>query len=142
MLAIAFLIISRRFASTLLYASSISALDTLIFSAVKLNLSNLAVYSNTFSSLGTNGKKAKYLPLNIWLKWFTTLIVLGSHEIINFNYALLFGLIAGAYSSSLLSTAMWFFFEKRKIGKPEKKKWYEVEDDDKVEELKVKGINC
>ena len=70
------------------------------------------------------------------------LIVLGSHEIVNFNYALLFGLIAGAYSSSLLSTAMWFFFEKRKIGKPEKKKWYEVEDDDKVEELKVKGINC
>lgn len=70
------------------------------------------------------------------------LIVLGSHEIVNFNYALLFGLIAGSYSSLLLSTSVWLFFEKRKIGKPEKKKWYEVDDDDKVEELKVKGINC
>lgn len=70
------------------------------------------------------------------------LIVLGSHEIINFNYALLFGLIAGSYSSLILATAIWYFFEKRKIGKPEKKKWYEVEDEDKIEELKVKGINC
>ena len=70
------------------------------------------------------------------------LIVLGSHEIVNFNYALLFGLIAGSYSSLLLSTSVWLFFEKRKVGKPEKKKWYEVDDDDKVEELKVKGINC
>lgn len=70
------------------------------------------------------------------------LIVLGSHEIINFNYALLFGLIAGSYSSLILASAIWLFFEKRKIGKPEKKKWYEVEDQDKVEELKVKGINC
>ena len=71
-----------------------------------------------------------------------SLIVLGSHEIINFNYALLFGLIAGSYSSLILASAVWLFFEKRKIGKPEKKKWYEVEDQDKVEELKVKGINC
>lgn len=70
------------------------------------------------------------------------LIILGSHEIINFNYALLFGLLAGNYSSLLLAPAIWMILEKRKIGRPEKKKWYEVEDDDKVEELKVKGINC
>lgn len=71
-----------------------------------------------------------------------SLILFGSHEIVNFNYALLFGLIAGSYSSLLLASAIWLFFEKRKIGKPEKKKWYEVEDNDSVEELKVKGINC
>ena len=71
-----------------------------------------------------------------------SLIALGSHEIANFNYALLFGLVAGSYSSLILAPAMWLFFEKKKIGKPEKKKWYEVEDEDKVEELKVKGINC
>ena len=70
------------------------------------------------------------------------LIILGSHEIVNFNYALLFGLIAGSYSSLILATAIWLLFEKNKIGKTEKKKWYEVEDEDKVEELKVKGINC
>lgn len=71
-----------------------------------------------------------------------SLIALGSHEIANFNYALLFGLVAGSYSSLILAPAMWLFFEKKKIGKPEKKRWYEVEDEDKVEELKVKGINC
>ena len=32
--------------------------------------------------------------------------------------------------------------EKHNVGKPEKKKWYEVEVKDEVEELKVKGINC
>ena len=71
-----------------------------------------------------------------------SLIVLGSHEIINFNYALLFGLIAGTYSSLFLALQIWYLLEKRNVGKPEKKKWYEVEVKDDIEELKVKGINC
>ena len=37
---------------------------------------------------------------------------------------------------------IWYLFEKRRIGKPEKKKWYEVDTKDDIEELKVKGINC
>lgn len=71
-----------------------------------------------------------------------SLIFLGSHEIINFNYALLIGLIAGTYSSLFLALHLWYLLEKRRVGKPEKKKWYEVEDKETVEELKVKGINC
>ncbi len=70
------------------------------------------------------------------------LIFMGSHEIITFNYALLVGLIAGTYSSLFIATRLWMLLEKRHIGKEEKKKWYEVDDKDEVEELKVKGINC
>ena len=69
------------------------------------------------------------------------LIIFGSHEIVNFNYALLFGLIAGAYSSLFVAAQLWLVIEKRKIGKPNKKRWYE-DDKKEVEELKVKGINC
>ncbi len=70
------------------------------------------------------------------------LIFLGSHEIINFNYALLIGLIAGTYSSIMIATSLWLLLEKKHVGKEEKKKWYEVDDKDDMEELKVKGINC
>jgi len=69
-----------------------------------------------------------------------SLIVLGSHEIFNFNIALLFGLVAGTYSSIFIATQILYDIEKKNIGKPRKKKWYE-EDTKTVEELKVKGIN-
>lgn len=65
------------------------------------------------------------------------LIVLGSHEIINFNIALLVGLLVGSYSSICIASQLWYLIEKKNISKPKKKKWYE----DEVEELKVKGIN-
>lgn len=70
-----------------------------------------------------------------------SLILLGSYEIINFNLALLFGLIIGIISSLLLSSQLWIEFEKKSIKKRNKKKWY---DDGKKEpeELKIKGINC
>ncbi len=71
-----------------------------------------------------------------------SLIVLGSHEIVNFNYALLIGLIAGTYSSIMIATSLWLLLEKKHVGKTEKKKWYEVDTEDDMEELKVKGINC
>ncbi len=68
------------------------------------------------------------------------LVVLGSGEIFNFNIALLFGLVSGVYSSIFVATQIFYFLEKRNIGKPAKKKWYE--DDDEVKEKKIKGINC
>ena len=66
------------------------------------------------------------------------LIFLGSYEIFYFNMALLFGLIAGAYSSIFIASQIWIVIEKRNIGKPKKKKWY---DEKEPEELKVKGVN-
>ena len=73
-----------------------------------------------------------------------SLIVLGSHEILNFNIALLIGLVVGTFSSLFISSQIWMSIEKRKIGKDPNKHWY---DDDKKkkkepEELRVKGVNC
>jgi SecD/SecF fusion protein len=68
------------------------------------------------------------------------LILIGSHEIFNFNLALLFGLISGVYSSVFIACQLWLDIEKKNIGKPPKKKWYE-DDEKEVEELKIKGIN-
>ena len=73
------------------------------------------------------------------------LIVLGSYEILNFNLALLFGLIVGTFSSLFIAAQLWLEMEKRKIGKKSKKKWYEEDKKGKKkepEELNVKGINC
>ena len=53
------------------------------------------------------------------------LITLGSYEIVNFNIALLIGLVAGIYSSLFVASQLWFLIEKRQAGKPIKKKWYE-----------------
>ena len=67
-----------------------------------------------------------------------TLIVLGSYEIINFNLALLFGMIGGVLSSIFIACGILYDLEKKNIGKPIKKKWYE---EDEPEEKKIKGIN-
>lgn len=65
------------------------------------------------------------------------LIFLGSHEILNFNLALLFGLIIGVYSSLFIASQIWFEIRKHHLGKDDTR-FYE---DDEVEELKVKGVN-
>lgn len=67
-----------------------------------------------------------------------TLIFLGTYEILNFNIALLVGLIAGAYSSLFIAPLIWYSITKKSIGKPKKKKWYEI---DEVEEKRIKGVN-
>lgn len=69
-----------------------------------------------------------------------SLIFLGSHEIFNFNIALLFGLISGVYSSIFIASQVVYDLEKKGIGKPKKKKWYE--EDKAPEEKKIKGINA
>ena len=70
-----------------------------------------------------------------------SLIILGSGEIFNFNIALLFGLVSGVYSSIFIATQILYFLEKKNIGKPAKKKWYE-DDENESKEKKIKGINC
>lgn len=66
------------------------------------------------------------------------LITMGSNEILYFNIALLFGLVAGSYSSIFIASQIWLVIEAREIGKIKKKKWYEEK---KVEEKMIKGIN-
>ena len=74
------------------------------------------------------------------------LIVCGSKEILEFDIAILIGLIAGAYSSIFMSSSIWVFFEnkininrKNKKNKPKKNSKPKKK---KVEELSVKGINA
>ena len=66
------------------------------------------------------------------------LIFLGASEINNFNIALLIGFIAGVFSSIYISNQIWLMLEKRRLLKPKK----ENADNDEVEELQIKGINC
>ena len=65
------------------------------------------------------------------------LLFFGSREIVTFNIALLVGFIAGTYSSIFVSNILWLALEKRRISKPNNK-----DDDNEIEELKVRGINC
>ena len=67
------------------------------------------------------------------------LLILGSSGIFTFNIAMLFGLIAGTYSSIFIATIIFLSIEKKNIGKKVKPK--KVYKDD-YEELEVKGVNC
>ena len=78
------------------------------------------------------------------------LIFLGSKEILEFDIAIIIGLVAGVYSSIFLSSSIWVFFEykltmrriKTNNSKPKKKKKDEKPKKKKLEELSVKGINA
>ncbi len=70
-----------------------------------------------------------------------SLICIGSHEILNFNIALLIGLVVGTFSSLFISSQIWMSIEKKNIGKDPNKHWYDDNKKEK-EELKIKGINC
>ena len=66
------------------------------------------------------------------------LIILGSHEILNFNIALLVGFIAGVFSSIYISNSLWLMLESKRLSKPNK----EVKKKVEKEEMQIKGINC
>ncbi len=67
------------------------------------------------------------------------LIILGSREILTFNLAMLFGLVAGTYSSIFIATTLFMVLEKKNLGKPKKAKRIYT---DEFDEKKIKGINC
>lgn len=69
-----------------------------------------------------------------------SLILLGSHDIMTFNLALLFGIGVGVYSSIFIASQLWVELNKNHIKEVSKKKWYE-EDHKEPEELTIKGIN-
>ena len=69
-----------------------------------------------------------------------TLIILGAKEILEFDIAILIGLVAGAYSSIFLSSQIWMIIE-HNSSKKEKKKTKPKKSPKKPDELIVKGIN-
>lgn len=97
----------------------------------KLTKEELKNLINT-SSIGTMNR-------NVWTSITTVscvviLLCVGLSDIYTFNLAILIGLIAGAVSSLLIGPRLWMLLENRSMQKPE-------EDDDEIEELKIKGIN-
>ena len=74
-----------------------------------------------------------------------SLIVVGAHEVFNFNIALLAGLLVGTFSSIFISSQIWMLIEKRSIGRDKTKHWYDDDTKKKKkepEELMIKGVNC
>ncbi len=87
-----------------------------------------------------NTSSIQTINRNIWTSITTIicvviLIFMGLNDIITFNIAILIGLFAGTISSLLIGPRIWTILEKRTMDKPED------DDDDEVEELKIKGIN-
>lgn len=89
-------------------------------------------------SIGETFTRTIYTTITTLLP-VVVLLILGSSGIFTFNMAMLFGLIAGTYSSIFIATIVFMQLEKRNLGKEEKKK--KVYKDD-LEEKKIKGINC
>ena len=65
-----------------------------------------------------------------------SLMIFNVNEILNFNIALLVGLIGGAVSSIFFAPNLWLFLESKNIGKQKKKK-----EIDEIDELSIKGVN-
>ena len=63
--------------------------------------------------------------------------ILFANEILNFNLALLIGLVVGAYSSIFIAAQVWLIVESKSLGKEKKKPKYLEEKEEKA----IKGIN-
>lgn len=138
--------INSLFIAGILTIIGYSINDTIVtFDVIRDNYKNL--YKNNISDLSeldelVNVSVRRTLFRNMLTSFSSiipvvVLICLGAKEILNFNIALLVGFIFGAYSSIGISNIIWLWLEKRRILKPVKK-----EDDDDIQELEVKGINC
>ena len=70
-----------------------------------------------------------------------TLLLFGSHSIYTFNIAMLIGLVIGCYSSIFIAAQIWLELEKKNLGKPKKKRIFDVDDKDELDEKVIKGLN-
>lgn len=87
-----------------------------------------------------NSSSNETVSRNVWTSITTIsavviLLCVGLNDIYTFNVSILIGLVAGSISSLLIGPRVWMAFEKRSQNRPDD------EDDDEVEELKIKGIN-
>lgn len=89
-------------------------------------------------SIGATLLRSIYTAITTLLP-IIALIILASSGILTFNLAMLFGLIAGTYSSLFLAGYIFYLFEQKNIGKKRKQKRIYTDD---VEEKKIKGVNC
>ena len=139
--------VSSMFIAAVLAIIGYSINDTIVsFDRIRENLSKedrKKITQEKFEevcnrSIGETFTRTIYTTVTTLLP-VVVLIVLGSSGIFTFNMAMLFGLIAGTYSSIFIATVVFMALEKKNLGKEEKvKKVYK----DEIEEKKIKGINC
>lgn len=85
-------------------------------------------------SLGVTMKRSLLTSMTTLIP-VVALLIFGSSQIYNFNLAMLFGLIAGCYSSIFIASPLWYLLTTKRKTKAKPKKT-------EVEELKIKGINA
>ena len=139
--------VSPMFIAAVLAIIGYSINDTIVsFDRIRENLSDEDYKKLTFEKLESICNKSiqETFSRTIYTTITTLLpviilIILGSRGIFTFNMAMLFGLIAGTYSSIFIATVCFMVLEKRNLGKALKvKKVYK----DDLEEKQIKGINC
>ena len=86
-----------------------------------------------------NNSSNETISRNVWTSITTisavvVLLSVGLNDIYTFNVSILIGLVAGSISSLLIGPRVWMALEKRSQNIPD-------DDEDEVEELKIKGIN-
>lgn len=93
----------------------------IVFDRIRENLNNLKgkltileLKNIVSSSIAETFNRSLYTTITTLIP-VLCLIVLGSKGIMSFNLALIFGLIAGCYSSILLAGQIWYLLEKRNI---------------------------
>lgn len=101
---------------------------------------NKKVLSNEELKNLVNTSSIETINRNVWTSITTiicvvTLIAVGLNDILTFNIAILIGLFAGSISSLLIGPGIWMLLERKRMDKPEE------DDEEEVEELRIKGIN-
>lgn len=66
------------------------------------------------------------------------LLIFGSREIFEFNFAMLVGLVAGAYSSIFIAVQLWYYLRMNRKAKPTKKR---IRKSNEPAEMVISGIN-
>jgi SecD/SecF fusion protein len=144
--------ISKEFIAAILAILGYSINDTIVaFDRIRENIKN--VYDN---EVGTIEELEHVVNLSLQQTFVRSLMTtitsllpvvmlmtIGSHSVFHFNIALFVGLIAGTYSSIFIAAQVWLHIKKRNIDKPlhERKKWFDLDDDDEISEVQIKGIN-
>lgn len=145
--ALARLEVASMFIAAILAIVGYSINDTIVlFDRIRENLGDISDKKMTKEKLETvvNESIASTFTRTICTSLTTllpiiALMVLGSSEILNFNIAMLIGVLAGTYSSIFIASTIFIALESKNIGKPKKvKKVYT----DEYEEKKIKGVNC
>ena len=136
--------VSSMFIAALLAIIGYSINDTIVtFDRIRENLANEnKVTKEKITDIANRSLQETFMR-TIYTSFTTlipvvALIFLGSNEILTFNLAMLFGLIAGTYSSIFIAAAIYVAIEKKIFGKTKIKKVYT----DDIQEKKIKGINC